>query len=361
MQVRTLRVADLRRVAQAELQFGPRLNVILGPNGAGKTSLIEALYLMSRGRSFRTRRAEILARRDSPGFAVFAEVLAQGRLHRLGVGHRAGSWQVRIDDADAPRLSSLFEWCAVCCFEPGSHEMLTGAREDRRAFLDWGVFHMEPQYAVWWRRYQRALRQRNAALKSEATNAELDAWDEELIEAGERLAGHRRDYLAHFASAWANAAQAWLPELGAASLVVHRGWDEGQSLDAALKASRPSDRRRLVTTRGPHRFDWSPRFAGAPEVEHLSRGQAKLTALAAVLAQSGVFEAQRGEPAVLLLDDLPSELDEAHQSRLVQTVLSTGHQVIVTATHPSQAMLAVMADAQMFHVEHGRVQPAGGA
>jgi DNA replication and repair protein RecF len=360
MQVRTLRVADLRSVAQAELQFGPQVNVILGPNGAGKTSLIEALYLMSRGRSFRTRRAEVLSRRGSPGFSIFAEVSVRGAPHRLGVGHGLGAWQVRIDESDAPRLSSLFEWCAACCFEPGSHDLLTGPREDRRAFIDWGVFHMEPQYSVWWRRYQRALRQRNAALKAEATDSELDAWDQELVEAGEPLSASRVAYLEGFQPAWINAARAWLPELGAAKLVVERGWPEGINLADVLVHARPIDRRRLVTSRGPHRFDWMPTFDGAPEVGHLSRGQAKLTALAAVLAQAAVFHTQRGEAAVLLLDDLPSELDELHQSRLLETVLASGQQTIITATHPSKAMLSAMTEAVMFHVEHGQVSAARG-
>jgi DNA replication and repair protein RecF len=361
MQVRTLRVADLRSVAQAELQLGPRVNVILGPNGAGKTSLIEALYLMSRGRSFRTRRAEVLSRRGSPGFSIFAEVNVAGAQHRLGVGHSQGAWQVRIDEVDAPRLSSLFEWCAACCFEPGSHDLLTGAREDRRAFVDWGVFHMEPRYAVWWRRYQRALRQRNAALKAEASDTEIDAWDQELAEAGEPLSSSRLQYLESFTPAWVGAARAWLPELGTGALVVDRGWQEGRGLAEVLAESRAIDRRRLVTTRGPHRFDWLPTFEAAPDVTHLSRGQAKLTALAAVLAQAGVFEGQRGESAVLLLDDLPSELDEAHQSRLLETVLATGQQAIITATHPSQAMQSATAEAMMFHVEHGRVSAVRGA
>lgn len=361
MEVRTLRVADLRSVARAELQFGPGVNVILGPNGAGKTSLVEALYLMSRGRSFRTRRTEVLSRRGSPGFSIFAEVSSRGAQHRLGLGHGPGGWQVRIDDADAPRLSSLFEWCAACCFEPGSHGLLTGAREDRRAFVDWGVFHMEPQYAVWWRRYQRALRQRNAALKAEASDAEIAAWDQELVEAGEPLSASRLVYLERFKPAWTRAALAWLPELGSGQIVVDRGWPEGRGLGEVLAETRSIDRRRYVTTRGPHRFDWMPSFEGAPDVAFLSRGQGKLTALAAVLAQAEVFEMQRGEAAVLLLDDLPSELDELHQLRLLASVLASGQQVIVTATHPSAAMQDAMRAAVMFHVEHGQVSAARGA
>ncbi len=358
MQVRTLRVADLRSVAQAELRFGPQVNVVLGPNGAGKTSLLEGLYLMSRGRSFRTRRAEVLCRRGSPGFTIYAEVQVREALHRLGLGHGSGVWAVRIDDADAPRLSSLFEWCAACCFEPGSHELLSGPRDNRRAFIDWGVFHMEPQFALWWRRYCRALRQRNAALMAEASDAEIDAWDQELVEAGEPLSAGRMAYLEAFRAAWVAAAEAWLPELGEARLVVDRGWPEDQGLGEVLLHARSADRRRQMTTQGPHRFDWRPLFDRAVEVGHLSRGQAKLTALAAVLAQAAVFESQRGEPAVLLLDDLPSELDELHQSRLLETVLGTQRQVIITATHPSQAMQAAMTAAVTFHVEHGLVREA---
>lgn len=360
MWVRGLRVSDFRSLAQAELGLGPGVNLITGPNGAGKTSLLEAIHVVSRGRSFRTRDPEVLVRRGSPGFAVFLETVRGGSAHRLGLGRGAEAWQIRIDEADGQRLSALFEHCAACCFEPGSHELLGGVREERRAFIDWGVFHMEPRFLSHWRRYQRALRQRNAALRAEAGDREIDAWDRELVEAGEWLAAQRDAYLQAFERAWTVTAANWLPELGPARLAVQRGWSASDSLAEALARARPTDRRRLGTSQGPHRFDWAPVYAEAPVVAQLSRGQAKLTALAAVLAQATVYQMQRGQAAVLLLDDLPSELDDAHQARLLDSIAGSSAQVLVTATAASPVMAERLGDASMFHVEQGQVRRVRG-
>ena len=357
MWIETLRVERLRSVSAAELTLSPGVNLILGPNGAGKTSLLEAAFLLSYGRSFRRGGREALVQRGASGFRVFAKLQrADGSITRLGLERQGTSWQGRMDEAPVARLSDLFAACAVCCFEPGSHELISGPSDERRAFLDWGVFHVEPGFIEAWRRYSRALKQRNLLLKRAVPDAELDPWDAELARSGAEMQRFRAAYVRRLAERFEAAAAQLLPELGRGTLLLEAGWDEAASLEESLAVSRDKDRQRQTTTVGPHRADWRIRFENAPHRHHLSRGQEKLTALAAVLAQAEVHADAKGEWPVMALDDLPSELDHAHQAQALDTLLAAGAQLLSTATEVPLGCAARLGPHATFHVEHGAVR-----
>ena len=354
MWLRTLRLEQFRSFAAADCALSPGPNLFVGANGAGKTSLLEAAFLLSHGRSFRAGGREALVARGHDAYRVFAEfVRADGTVHRLGLERAAAGWIARRDGERVARLSDLFRDCAVVCFEPGSHELVSGASVERRAFLDWGVFHVEREFLDHWRRYQRALKQRNQVLRDRGADAALDPWDAELIRSGGAITEMRGRYLDALGVEYTAIAGALLPELGPGRLVFEPGF--AGSLEGALASSRVRDRIRQTTTTGPHRADWQPTFERAPRREHLSRGQEKLTALAAELAQARRYRAQAGEWPVLALDDLPSELDPAHQALVVEQVLQPEVQSLITATHLPDWLRDRLAGAAQFHVEHGRV------
>ena len=354
MWVHTLRVTDLRRFESAEVVFGPGLNVILGPNGAGKTTLLEALFLLSYGRSFRKGSRDSLLRLGAERYTVHARLQRDdGSTTRVGLERHGARWTARADEQDLPRLSDLYARCAVCCFEPGSHELIGGGGEGRRAYLDWGVFHVEPGFLPLWRRCQRALEQRAALLRTPAAAAEFAPWHEELGRSAEAVDQLRRHYLALLRPRLEAHAAHLLPELGAVTLGYHAGWDDPTpgALAAALDQALERDRRRGLTSRGPHRADWQLSFERAPRREHLSRGQEKLAALACVLAQAELHQATLGEWPIVALDDLPSELDHAHQARVLDRLAGSGAQVLVTGTEPTAPIAARIPASDWFHVE----------
>jgi DNA replication and repair protein RecF len=364
MWIQWLRVGDLRCLAQVELELQSGLNFILGPNGSGKTSLLEAAYLISHGHSFRAGSRETLIRRGCDGLQVFAQVRHPGSdtSQRLGLERRAGSWSGRLDDRPLERLTDLFRRCAVCCFEPGSHELVAGPSEPRRAFLDWGVFHVEQEFLAQWRYYQAALKQRNALLKQDGPDDQLDAWDSELDRWGQGITNARVAYMAEFGRHFTEFAMRLLPDLALPRVRFLPGWDidRGVSLAEQLQVRRSQDRQRQTTTLGPHRADWRPQFDGIDGPAQLSRGQAKLTALAAVLAQARCYREHAREWPVVLVDDLPSELDHAHQGLLLTELASAGLQALVSATEIGPAMAPWQPAARLFHVEQGRVALAAG-
>lgn len=359
-----LTVSQLRNLAPADLAPGPRLNLVLGPNGAGKTSLLEAIHLLAYGRSFRGRVRDGLIRTGAPALEIFAEWEEPGRgLRRAGLRHSGQGWTGRLDGETVPQLGDLCAALAVVCFEPGSHALVTAGAEARRRYLDWGLFHVEQGrdtvFHGAWRRYSRALKQRNALLKQQAAPGQLDAWDSELATSGELLDQQRRAYVERLQPLFSGLATELLPALGEGSLHYRPGWRRDElSLADALLLARERDRVAGFTSVGPHRADWRIAHAARPGGEALSRGQAKLTALACLLAQAGDFAEHRGHWPVFLLDDLASELDRGHQQRLLDRLRDSGAQVFVTGTEPVPALQQPDWSPVVFHVEHGAIAPA---
>lgn len=384
MRVTCLRLANMRRFAEVELAPGPGLNLITGDNGAGKTTLLEALHLMAYGRSFRGRVRDGLVRQGASALDVFVEweegaapAAAAGasatritgsdaggaapvlRRRRAGLHHTGAAWSGRLDGADVGHLGELCAALAVVTFEPGSHALVTGTSEGRRRLLDWGLFHVEPDFLAPWRRYARALKQRNVLLKARVPAVQLEPWEQELSVSGEALTRYREAQMASWEPLFRTAAAELLPAAGDAALAFLPGWRrEEMALADALLLSRERDLAAGFTSVGPHRADWRIAFARIPGREALSRGQAKLAALALLLSQAEHHARLRGAWPVVALDDLASELDRAHLRRVLAWLLATGAQLFVTGTEPPPALseLGPLPLAK-FHVEQGRLRP----
>lgn len=364
MHVTRLDIAGLRRFDRVSLAPAETFNLLTGHNGAGKTTVLEALHLMAYGRSFRGRVRDGLIRQGTAALEVFVEWKeVSGRLRRAGLRHSGQAWEGRLDGAPVEHLGELCAALAVVTFEPGSHDLVTGGSEGRRRLLDWGLFHVEPEFLPLWRRYARALKQRNALLKDRVASHQLDAWDRELGESGEAITHHRQRYLDCWAPRFRVAAAELLPAGGEAALSFIPGWrrDELRLADALLLA-RERDLAVGYTSVGAHRADWRIGFHALPNREMLSRGQAKLTALALLLSQATQHAALRGDWPIVALDDLASELDRSHQQRVLEWLLSTGAQVFITGTEPPAALsdMPVPSDLTLFHVEQGNLTQLSG-
>lgn len=355
MRLGQLRVRGLRCLGDVSVELDPALNVFTGANGAGKTSLLEAVFLLSHARSFRSGAKEALLQRGASQLSIFAEVHhVDGRTGRVGLGRDGVRWEARLDGANVA-IGQLVRECAVVCFEPGSHALIAGAAEERRRYLDWGVFHVEHEFLAGWRRYQRALKQRNSLLRSAtpADDALFAPWEAELAQSALQIDQQRRAYLELLRPKLLASAGGLLPELGALELRYRRGWSEDQELGRQLREQRGRDLARGHTTLGAHRADWSIAFEHAPLREHLSRGQEKLTALACMLAQAELYAEHRGEWPIVCLDDLASELDLAHQAAVVAQLAAAQAQVLLTGTELPRALQGL--PARLFHVEQGEL------
>ncbi|HUB89514.1 MAG TPA: DNA replication/repair protein RecF [Dyella sp.] len=357
MRLERLHLQGLRCLSDLSLDLVPGFNVLIGANGAGKTSVLEAAFLLSHGRSFRSGARDALLQRGAAGLSIFSTVRRDdGTTHRLGMGRDGARWDARLDGQDVS-LGQLIRECAVVCFEPGSHALIAGGAEERRRFLDWGVFHVEQEFLVAWRRYQRALKQRNSLLRGGTTLDEglLGPWEVELDRTGALIHQWRRAYLAALLPLLREQAALLLPELGELDLRYRCGWPDDEALADVLASQRVRDQGRGHTASGVHRADWSISFELAPQREHLSRGQEKLTALVCVLAQARLDAQHRGEWPVVCLDDLASELDQTHQAAVVNSLQGTSAQVLVSGTELPKVLEHL--PIRMFHVEQGQLTP----
>jgi DNA replication and repair protein RecF len=355
MRIERLRLSNIRNVAELNIALAPGINCFVGPNGAGKTSIIEGAYLLSYGGSFRTAQNNLLVRRDSGPLTVHADVGHRSGTVKLGLSLQNGGWEARVNGDKVANLAAALSEFALVCFEPGSHQLISGGSGERRRLLDWMLFHVEHTYFSIARDFRRVLRQRNELLRRSGSDTEMDLWDSEFERTAMPLAKLRAEIFEEYAIELADILSIFLPELGRVELSLKQGWPEG-SLKAALVGSRERDRFRGHSTRGPHRADWGIRFERAQTRDELSRGQEKLCALACVLAQARIHAKLKGEWPVVALDDFASELDAAHQSIALNMLQSTAAQVLMTGIDAPKEFNAGSGAARMFHVEHGRVQ-----
>ena len=348
MSLLALEAEGLRCLQPSRLEFHTHVNLVTGANGAGKTSLLEAIYLLGRGRSFRTRHTERLITHGSQRLAVLGRT-DDPSFPTLGVGFdRNEGLQVRIQGRAAKSLAELTEALPVQIMDPGIHRLVEEGPAYRRRWLDWGVFHVEPGFAHAWTDHRRTLSQRNAALQS---GGDPGPWDPELVRLGTILSEARARTLKSLEAFWMATLSALLGE--PVSLAYYQGWSQAHTLAESLAMHRARDRERGTTGSGAHRFDVHLRIEGKPAREVLSRGQQKLLGATLALSMAKLVGSNGRRPPMLLLDDPAAELDRPHTDALIGEIRKMKGQLVVTALHPEEARFGNPERA--FHVEHGRI------
>jgi DNA replication and repair protein RecF len=352
MSLSEIAVSNLRCIEHAELRLSPSLTLIHGGNGSGKTSLLEGIFTLGRGRSFRTRNSERLIRRGQNQMRVTGAVSSQrGVAVRIGVEVTRAGTTARVGGRSAETLTELSQVFPVQVIEPGIHRLVEEGGYRRRRWLDWAVFHVEPQFVDLWLRYTRALKQRNAALKIQS--AAVGAWDADLARTGEAITAARQRLLDRLQPYW----QAAVTALSGLEVELHylRGWTQEHSLAEALVGSRAADELRRQTQTGPHRADVAVRLHGRPARDVLSRGQQKLVAVAMTISQVRLLQDLTETTPTLLLDDPAAELDAERLQRFIDEVASLRCQLVVTSLQSESRLFG--APESTFCIAAGRVQP----
>src|ERR1700733_12931628 len=326
-----LQVTDFRCLQSVQLELDPQFTLISGPNASGKTSLLEAMYVLGRGRSFRTRRLEHLIRHGVERFVVFGEVDTANRRVPMGVeGSRAGI-RAQIDGDKPSSLAELALQLPVQIIDPEVHHLIEEGPSRRRGFLDWGVFHVEQSFVGHWQRYQQVLKQRNAALKGRQPRGVVSVWDSDLVRSGELLSAARARYVKTLSPRAEVIGRNLLGmEL---SLSYRSGWAKDQSMAEALQQSWNHDQEAGATQIGPHRAELAIRLDGTAVKDRISRGQQKLLAAALLIAQIKLFPEGSPVQPSLLLDDPAAELDDDRLAGLIREVSSQSVQLVVTTLH----------------------------
>lgn len=357
MHLTRLQIHNLRNLLDVVMIPHPQFNLFIGQNGSGKTSLLEAIHLLAQGRSFRSRQVQVIISYERSEFTCYGEVIDENQAKiPLGIEKsRSGDVTCKVAGEICDKLSAFATTLPIQLITPETFKLLQAGPEERRRFLDWGVFHVEPLFTELCQRYQRLLKQRNAALKQNRGWQTLQVWEKELAQIGEQLTEMRQRYLTELTVYIDEALQSLLPGM-ALSFAFDQGWQAGLTLEEAFKAALRNDERWGYTSVGPQRAELIVKCADYAAKEVLSRGQQKLLICALHLAQAKQLLMKKGKKCIYLIDDLASELDTLNRQRLLAALAKACHQTFLTGVDPQGwEDVLIRFDSKMFHVEQGNV------
>lgn len=349
-----LHIQNIRNIVEARIDLATSLNVIYGLNASGKTSLLEAIYLLGRAKSFRSPQLQKVINQGDSGFTVFGQMtdVAVDRSIPLGIAWSFGKMRMKVEGRPVTRTSDLASHLPLLLITPDSHKILSLGPRLRRRFMDWGVFHVERDFMTVWGRFCRALRQRNASLRLAVRQMPENVWDKTLAETAQQIDQFRRHYLKEFLPLFAGFVDKLL-QRDDISLRYLPGWTQDEDYHASLIRSLERDRVLGHTSRGPHRADVIVEASGRPAHEHTSGGEQKLLMCAMYLAQATLLKNRTSRQCLILIDDLPAELDVRHRVRMMELLCESGAQVIVTATDKTLIEIPQGVGRKLFHVEQG--------
>ncbi|HVU30740.1 MAG TPA: DNA replication/repair protein RecF [Sphingomicrobium sp.] len=351
MPVSRLNLTDFRSYESVSLELGPGFVLLSGENGAGKTNLLEAVSMLAPGRGLRGAALSEMAREGgSGGWAVASRI----GVAEIGTGTLAGAperRQVRINGAPSS-VNSLSEWQSVLWLTPAMDRLFTGSAGERRRFLDRLVLALEPAHAHHSTRYDAAMRARNKLLTDER-------WDDSWLSSLEAAMAEHGTAIAQARSRTIDALEERVEQETndgfASAAIALEGW-EVADLAASLRSNRERDAAAARTIEGPHRQDLVVlhRVKQMPAARS-STGEQKALLLGLVLAHAELVAERRGEPPILLLDEVAAHLDPKRRAALFARLESRG-QVWMTATEA--LLFDGIGEASRFHVEPGRANPA---
>jgi len=342
----------VRNLQAGQLHPHPQLNLIVGANASGKTSLLEAIHILGTGKSFRTNRLERVLQHNLDKLTVFGRHRYGDSEQTMGYQRHGTEREIHINGEREHQLALLAQTLPLQVISPDTHFSFLKHAKYRRAGIDWGLFHVEPDFYELWSRHQRLLKQRNAALKR--GDAHLEVWDQPLASCGEEIHAQRLNYLRRLQARIEQQRDRLLPgeEI---SLRLRSGWRQGQSLAEVLAEDHGRDREHGYTHSGAHRADLEWQLSGQDARHEASQGQWKLLTLVLRLAQMEDFVDLSRRDCILLLDDLPAELDSERRERVMSQLASLPLQIFATTTELNHLVTDSWDDHTVFHVEHGKI------
>ncbi|HEX9051839.1 MAG TPA: DNA replication/repair protein RecF [Anaeromyxobacter sp.] len=365
MRLLRLQVGDFRNLAEVDLAPSPRTTILVGENGQGKTNLLEAVYLLATLKPLRATRLQELVRFGAERAQVAGDFDGAGGVRRVAVQVQAGARTAFLDGKPQERLDDYFEGLAAVCFSPDDLLLVKGSPEARRRFLDRAAFNRWPAVLAEARDYVRALRARNAALRTAAPDEVEASFREPLVRAAARLLRRRVALVAELAPRVADAfAEISGPGAPAAALAYRpaagmraEGSEEELSgrLAELLALRVERDREKGYTSAGPHMDELVLALDGKGARVYGSQGQQRAVVLALKIAEIENLRAALGRPPLLLLDDISSELDPAKNRYLLGYLRTLEAQAILTSTDRRLLEPAAGPDTAFFRVENGAV------
>lgn len=362
MYIKSLELQDFRNYEKLNIDFHPNVNLVLGNNAQGKTNLIEAIYLSSLGKSFRTSNDTEMIRFGSKFFRIKVEAEKKSEEITVEMAVSKESKAVKLNGRKIKKISELLEHVYIVVFSPEDLKIVKEEPEKRRRFVDRELSQIKPVYFNNLTRYKKVLLQRNAMLKELSPKMSLlEVWDAELIEYGSRIILQRDEFI---------------KKMNRISREIHRGITNGKEklqiqyeanipvmktldeqkeiFDEKIKSNIEKDLTRRTTTSGVHRDDLKITVNGIDIRKYGSQGQQRTAALSLKLAEIMLIKEETDEDCILLLDDVLSELDEERQNYLINSLSEI--QLFITSAELSERVRRTLPQGKTFFVNNGKIE-----
>lgn len=360
MVLQRLFIRDYRNIENGDMEPHPEFNVLWGDNAQGKTNILEAAYLLGSLRSFRGSRSDEMIRYGADSSRVAGAVICRGVRRRLDLTLGKNGKCARVDGKEVRKASLFLGHLRPVLFSPEEVNLIKGYPAGRRALIDRAVFQSDQGYLERAQEYDRCLRQRNRLLKDGKGEVEIAPWTEQLISSGARIRLDRSRYLKRLLPLLREAYSNISNGREAADMHYPAAQESADELAASLRRDleRRRERERALgqTLAGPHRDDPIFLVDGRSVRQFGSQGQQRSYMLAFKTAQIMDLEKETGDPPVLLLDDMTSELDRKRQGFFFRFLLERRGQVFITTTDIQPLLNEGILHARFFKVMEGNIQ-----
>ncbi|NMP30810.1 DNA replication/repair protein RecF [Thalassotalea sp. M1531] len=360
MSIESIYVKNFRNLEEQKFNLNPQLNFFIGDNGSGKSSILESVFFIGHGKSFRTTKSDMVCNFDHDEFAVHIKDESNASFG-LSKHRSQANFIVKKNGSKLGKLSELANDFAIQIVTPESFKLFFGGAKERRRFLDLGMFHVEHSFGHAWKLFTKIHRQRNAVLKSKLTKEHLDYWTNEFVESSENLSLLREIYCKKLDSELEKWIAILLPEVAdRVSLSYYKGWSKNRSLSDTLYEQKEKEYQLGYSQAGAQKFDLKFYVDGKSIELKLSRGQQKLFLVALTFAQMRLIEEVKQVKAILLVDDLGAELDSNSRKKFNTALNKLNCQVVITAIDVG-ALNPIISENEnkknytMFHVKHGEI------
>lgn len=362
MLLKKLIINKFRNIERSTLEFDSRFNIFHGRNGQGKTNFLEAIFFLGTLKSFRNAKQKELLKWNETVSYLDCFLIDNNLGHELSVSFENSARNLKIDGKTAPRIVEYCRTLSVVAFAPEEINMINGAPEQRRRYLDRAIFSSDPSYLKLYHDYYRVLKQRNQLLKL-SNYAGLEAWTDQLVTIGARLALERSVYTAQLAAAFNGYYKSISGSDEEVSLCYHHSscgsgstYEEiSAELSKGINQTSRTERERGTTLVGPHRDDLEFYLNNRLIREHGSQGQQKSFVMALKMAEIDYLGRISERVPILLLDDMTAELDRGRIDHLMDFLVNKNMQVFITTTDQDAVPLPVGSDCSTFLVENGRI------
>lgn len=370
MYLEQVTIENCRSIRSSQLQLSPQINFIRGDNAAGKSSILEAIHILSTGRSFRTPRIQEVIQHGKNHVLVAAKLISESysqtypQGYPLGIQKTPRTTHIRINHQDVKQQSELTRHLPFAIIHPETFNLITGGPAIRRALVDWVAFYRSTEFHDLWRQYQRILQQRNACLRDSAQRYSLGYWTEQLIKLVPILHQKRLEAL-KWLEQGVDRYKHLIASMGVLELKLSSGFPayldttQPQEMLYFLQSKQQQEIAQGFSLYGAHRVDLHIHLAGQLAERVASRGELKLLSIAFLLAKSYAIADQASERGLIGVDDLAAELDDKNQLLLYETLLTTQQQLVITGTRLPTSLNLAATPAHLFTVQEGVVTPEG--